>query len=391
MRHSAGAEDPLTRLRRWLTEKALPLWASVGWDDREGQFVEQLNLSGTPLLDVPRRVMVQSRQIFVYATAHRRGWFKEGDVLVRRAVDVMIDRYLEPDGMPGWAFSTDRSGAVVDGRRDLYAHAFVLLALAMAHQWSGDRYYADLARRTLHFLDAEMAHPAGGYIEALPLSDGPRRQNPHMHLLESLLVWYSIAPKEDFLARAQAVVLLLERHFVQIGARDSRIVLTEYFDDDLVPLYGPDYVFEPGHHFEWVWLLGEYSRLRGEPFHPIARELWDSGVLLGFGEHGLIFDEVAASGAVASASTRLWPYAEYIKASSLGFPLPAHVLSRNRDDVIERLLKSFLYPARPGAWFDHLDEAGRLKRDNVPASSLYHLCCAIDQSEAALDLSQTQA
>jgi mannose/cellobiose epimerase-like protein (N-acyl-D-glucosamine 2-epimerase family) len=384
MRHSARVGDPLTRLREWMAEKALPLWASAGWDDPEGQFVEQLDLSGTPLLNVPRRVMVQSRQIFVYATAHRRGWFRGGDILARRAVDVMIDRYLEPDGMPGWAFSTDRGGAVVDGRRDLYAHAFVLLALAMAQQLSGDRRYADLGRRTLHFLDAKMAHPAGGYVEILPLSDGPRRQNPHMHLLESLLAWHNIAPGGDFLTRAQAIVLLLERHFVQIGVRDSRMVLTEYFDDDLVPLGGPDHVFEPGHHFEWVWLLGEYSRLSGEPLHPIARELWDSGVLLGFGERGLIFDEVTASGDVASASTRLWPYAEYIKAFNLGLPLPAHTPWCHRDEIIERLLLSFLYPALPGAWFDHLDEAGRLKRDNVPASSLYHLCCAIDQSEAAL-------
>ena len=45
---------------------------------------------------------MQSRQIFVYTTAHRRGWFRGGDILARRAVDVMIDRYLEPDGMLGF-------------------------------------------------------------------------------------------------------------------------------------------------------------------------------------------------------------------------------------------------------------------------------------------------
>ena len=162
--HRADVGDPLQRLQRWLTDEALPLWAEAGWDDREGQFVEQLDLTGRPLLDVPRRVMVQSRQIFVFATAHRRGWYSGGDALARCAVDTMINRYLERDGKPGWAFSTDRGATVVNGQRDLYAHAFVLLALALARRLTGDRRYVELARYTLDFLDAEMTHPAGGYV-----------------------------------------------------------------------------------------------------------------------------------------------------------------------------------------------------------------------------------
>jgi mannose/cellobiose epimerase-like protein (N-acyl-D-glucosamine 2-epimerase family) len=380
--HRADAGNPLRRLRRWLADEALPLWAEAGWDDREGQFVEQLDLAGRPLLDVPRRVMVQSRQIFVFATAHRRGWYSGGDVLVRRAVDAIIDRYLERDGMLGWAFSTDRGGAVVDGRRDLYAHAFVLLALAMAQRLTGDCRYLELARYTLDFLDVEMAHPAGGYVEALPPDDGPRRQNPHMHLLEALLAWHVVAPEEDFLERGRSIVELLERRFIQTCTREARAILVEYFDNDLAPFGGPDHAFEPGHHFEWIWLLCEYARFSGRPCHLLARKLWDSAILLGFGEHGVIFDEVAASGRVVSAGTRVWPYTECMKAFNCAFPFPADAATRHRDDIIERLLSSFIDPAHPGTWLEHLDEAGRLKRDNVPASSLYHLCCAIDQCDA---------
>ena len=29
-------------------------------------------------------------------------------------------------------------------------------------------------------------------------------------------------------------------------------------------------IVEPGHHYEWVWLLHEYARLTGEPIHPLV-------------------------------------------------------------------------------------------------------------------------
>ena len=40
--------------------------------------------------------------------------------------------------------------------------------------------------------------------------------------------------------------------------------LGEYFEEDWTPLRGPvGSVVEPGHQFEWAWVLGEYARLSG--------------------------------------------------------------------------------------------------------------------------------
>lgn len=112
-------------LRRWAIEQALPLWGDVGFDAQEGQFVEQIAFDRTPLMGAPRRVMVQARQIYVFGVAHQRGWFKDGDRLAEAAYRQMVARY---GGAPGWAFSADRGGRIVDATRDLYAQAFVLLA-----------------------------------------------------------------------------------------------------------------------------------------------------------------------------------------------------------------------------------------------------------------------
>lgn len=364
-------------LRQWLVEQALPLWGSVGFDEREGQFVEQVALDGTPLLDAPRRVMVQARQIYVFGTAHERGWFKGGDRLAMTAYRQLVERYGVAGGMRGWVFSADRAGRIVDATRDLYAQAFVLLALATIGRLGGGEEPLRLARETLAFMDAEMAAPGGGYLEAVPGPVAPRRQNPHMHLLEAFLAWHAIAPGEGFDARALAIVDLLDRRFLARGG--NHVALVESFDENLAPLGGPDYGFEPGHHFEWVWLLAECARLMGRDGARQAQALWTSAMRFGFRGDGAIFDEVTVSGRPRKDGVRLWPLTEALKASRSRLAVPEGAIAREADAMAETLLATFLRPAPPGLWLDHFDASGRSMRDNAPASSLYHLCCAVSQ------------
>jgi len=67
------------RLRTWAVDDALPLWATAGFDGSNGRFEERLAFAGDPLPSVPIRLMVQARQIYVYATGQSQppvgfGW-----------------------------------------------------------------------------------------------------------------------------------------------------------------------------------------------------------------------------------------------------------------------------------------------------------------------------
>lgn len=366
----------IAALEQWTFDLALPLWSSVGFDAHESQFVEQISFDGAPMLDVPRRVMVQARQIYVFGLAHERGWFKGGDQLVENAYRQMVSRY-GPDAGHGWAFSCDRAGRVLDATRDLYAHAFVLLALATVARLGFGGEPLKLAKETLAFMDEHMSAPAGAYLETLPDSGPMRRQNPHMHLLEALLSWHAIAPDEGFDARAQNLVDLFQRRFL-VYARGN-VALVEFFDAALAPLGGPDYGFEPGHHFEWVWLLAEHKRLTGWGHAATARALWNTALRFGFRGDGAILDEVSLFGQPLRRGVRLWPLTEALKACRSGFAAPSGVPQRRPDELAATLLATFLDPAPPGLWRDHFDAGGRQTRHDVPASSLYHLCCALSQ------------
>ena len=112
--------------RSWLVSDALPLWAETGFDQNRNAFHERLTLDGIPIHDVPRRLMVQARQIYSYATAARHDWIVGASDLVAMAARSMVRDYYEADGRPGWVMSVDSHGCVVEARRDFYGHSFVL-------------------------------------------------------------------------------------------------------------------------------------------------------------------------------------------------------------------------------------------------------------------------
>ena len=90
-------------------------------------------------------------------------------------IDTLARRAALPEGGYAWRF--DRAYAPTDTTRDLYDHAFVLLALAEATSVLPAPALHGRARALLDFLDTHMAHPAGGYVEAIPPSL-PRRAEP---------------------------------------------------------------------------------------------------------------------------------------------------------------------------------------------------------------------
>ncbi|CAN2536334.1 Cellobiose+2-epimerase [Methylocapsa aurea] len=373
---TATTRNGATLIRDWAMHKALPLWASNGWDAEADAFVERLTLEGAPLLDAPRRAMVQARQIVVYSVAHRRRWLPKAGEIVARAATMLVKRYFEADGHPGWVYSVARDGAVIDARRDLYAHAFILLGLAKAYDVTGDHAYIAHAEHTMAFLDAHMASPHGGYLEMLPGSGGPRRQNPHMHLFEALLALYEATLNCAFLERAGSLRNLLHDRFLQANGS----ILVEFFNDAWHPLDGPDFPFEPGHHFEWAWLLRCHDGFTGREPSREAAMLWETALRAGVDADGRISARATTGGSV-DRSTRLWTYAEAAKAAFyMAHEAPHH--ARHRPGFFfDAMYERFLSPAVAGSWIDEFDADNARKVDYAPASSFYHICCAVDVVE----------
>jgi len=363
----------------WLRNAAWPLWLQYGIDWPRRGFNESIVLSSLASPAGFRRLRVVARQVYVFAQAHRLG-LPDAAAAVELGVEFLRDRARGGDGGYAQRFSLD--GTTIDETRDLYDHAFVLLALSSASGVLPKDRLRQEALALLNYLDTHFTHPSGGYLESLPPAL-PRRQNPHMHLLEALLAAADAFGEDIFLKRADAVVrLFLDR---LLDRRHG--ALPEFFDDALRPsLSEGGFAVEPGHHCEWAWLLHWYAR-SSPAARPVTAEIAEActGLMRFVDRFGInhrletVYNEIWQDGAIRDAGSRLWPQTERLKAEVLRpGAKPEAILASYRG------LNRYLVAAPSGLWLERLNADGTAPEEPAPASSLYHLTCGILVADSAL-------
>ncbi len=346
-------------LSRWLTDQALPLWLEAGHASKTRIAEEALDFEGRSAGLAITRLRVQARQIYVFARAAHEGL---GTAYANRAEE-LFEGLLEHGWLDhgGFVHTLARSGGPQETMRDLYDHAFVLFALAWYYRASGEPAALKWAEKTQSFIDSAMRGSAGpGYLET-PEGLLPRRQNPHMHLFEAYLALYEATGDARWLDRATELFGLFVCH---VWDRRTGLI-NEFFDAEWgieTPQGRPP--FEAGHHFEWVWLLSEYQRLKGEDISFVIRRAFNTAMRIGRDEDGFATDYMDRTGPVGT-SRRLWPQAELIRALKLFRPSDAEIMQ-------DKLGRTYLATPQSGLWFDRIEDGVNVA-PNVPASTLYHL------------------
>ena len=367
----------------WIKTDALPFWGSSGVDWARGGFHERLDLDGRPIEQVPKRVMVQSRQLYVYCHAGLLGWYPDARRLADRCVDYMLASFYRPDGKPGFVFSLAPDSRVADATRDLYANAFALLGLAWYHRLTGEREVLEVADAVLTFLDDDLRSGHGGYLDAMPLRDAIRRQNPHMHLFEALLALEQATGDPKYLARAVALFELFSTRFF----RPESGTLCEYLSDELSPLADArGRVTEPGHHYEWIWLLRNFARMSGREVESSCTALYAHADRFGWDAQGYIVDEVDCAGPVLKSHRRSWPHTEGLKANVVEGERGRVECDQKAVRCLSRLIETFIGRPIRGGWIDHVDAAGAPIVNIMPASTLYHLFGAAAEAARVTNL-----
>ncbi|MER9247368.1 AGE family epimerase/isomerase [Mesorhizobium sp. M0590] len=362
------------RVHHWLFEETVPLWSTVGVDERHGGFHEALGFDAAPLMK-PKRMRTQARQIYAFAVAKARGWNGPADRLISHGLEFMARHGRTDNG--GWVRTLNVDGTVADAAEDAYDHSCVLLALAHAHM-CGNPDALRLGQETFAFIDAHLEDERLTGFRETSSGEGERRSNPHMHLLEAFLAWHQATGERAYLRRAARIVDLFRSHFFD----PESWTLGEYFDHEWRPAPGEKGTWtEPGHHFEWASLLVDFAGRSGQSgLTGLARKLYASAIANGLNRAtGLAYGAVSRQGLPLDRVSRSWPQAEAIKAAialdgSGGPDLKPEIEAR-----VGRLFRWHINPAPLGLWIDRIDERGRSLASEVPASIFYHLVCALTQ------------
>lgn len=371
-RHALGLSAELREtVQQWLAT-AYDTWAKVGWDEKHGGFVEQLRIDGTPDRDAARRVRVQARQVFSFSKAIDLGWPKPD--LARSIVEKGL-RYIDtqlrhPDG--GFFHIVGPNGKPIDEQRDLYDHAFMILAGAAAYKAFGSETGLRIATEALSYVDSELRdHQNGGWFESSELPNS-RRSNPHMHMLEALMELHSATGNAAAMEHAREIILLFETHFFE----PSHDVLAEDFSISWSKSTTQASIgWEPGHHYEWASLLQEFQRLTGHDSASWRHRLIQKANRSGRSKHTeFAINKAQANGTIIDANSRLWHQLEMFRAWNIH---PNIASKANSERLLNRIMTDYLLKGPNGGWVDELSPSGDPISEMVPASMLYHLVTAL--------------
>jgi mannose-1-phosphate guanylyltransferase/mannose-6-phosphate isomerase len=370
----SGRPVPSPRvIRKWLFDTALPLWAGAGIDRRHGGVHEALNHDGSPADHGYKRLRVLARQIYCFAYARLLGWKGGPSDLLEHCFDTLVETGWHESG--GWIHLWNPDGTVKDPQRDTYDQCFVLLALAWlwrATKWPEARVWAE---RTIAYMDENLVDRTNGGFYESSLRLDYRRANPHMHYLEAMQAWYEVTGERAFLDRAQTAVDL----FTSVFFDPESWSVTEHFNRDWSVRTDKPARVEPGHHYEWVWLLLRQARFTDQPqLKEYCRKLYATSHAFGHARGtDAVCDSMAPDGSAMIGTARLWCQTEALKAGLLaradGLPGDETLFIRMLDVIFNR----YLTAPTPGGWYDQIDPNGRVISKDMPASTFYHVFCAL--------------
>lgn len=357
-------------LQRWTYGTLIPAWIERALDREGSGFVEEFTTDGRPVSASDRSALTTARLTYTFCHAARLS----GDAAALEAARHGFDLLLKAQAANGYVpkrFRPDGSASVP--RRDLYDLAFVLFASAHYHRLTGEAAAIRLAEATMDEIESELAAPFGGYAED-DLGTLPRRQNPHMHLLEAFHALAEATGNQRWFEAADRIVRLAAERFI-----DAQGTLGEFFDTGWQPVAGEaGRLREPGHQFEWVWLLHHHHRQTGwERARGLADGLYRFGLAHGIdndpGCPALVFDGIDPDGTLVAPTKLLWPQTEFIKALGARFEFAGDKTAAERLSHHLGLTFQHFVDARTGLWHNQLDRAGAPLPIALPSRVLYHL------------------
>jgi mannose-6-phosphate isomerase len=359
MNTPASASALAAGLREHFTRLILPIWRGPGFNSALKLPYEAVDATSHAPLPVQRyRAMACARQLFVFSQA--------GDAAHAHVLFDALMHYFQDKQSGGWFYSVDAQGVPLDTTKDLYTHAFLVFACAEYGARFANRDALDIVQRTSALIETRFAAPEGLFNAAMDANfatvTGTPIQNPLMHLTEAWLAAREATQDSAFDAALHKLAEAIAHTFVH----EPTGCIAE------LPLGADDNRLEPGHQFEWFWLVKQAGAL-------LDGTGLDEALSRAFSfaqQHGVdpatggVYASLDEAGTIKDATQRIWAQSEYLRA-----------LATRDDDAaradlpqqIERFQHRFLHP---GGWYECKTAAGAVSRADMPSTTPYHLATA---------------
>lgn len=381
MPHALPATPALAALRAAMTHELttgiLPFWQEHAFDAR-GRLVGSVADDGTRSDDGARSAVLVARIVWTFAAAAQALPDHAESLLVTgREALTWLTGPMWDDEHGGVYWSVDGDGQVIDDRKQVYAQAFAIYALAQWHLTTGESDSLHRATALFDLLEAHgRDHSHGGYFEARSRTWGdlenmalspkdlnvPKSMNTNLHIMEAL----------ETLARAHSTptVIAALRDSVRVNAacivRHAPWTHCALFFDESWNVVGDTISY--GHDIEASWLLWQgwetWATLSGvedtvleDLVSDATRGLADAVLEHGVDADGAVMYEGGPEG-VRNPQKHWWPQAEGVVGWLNAFQITADPRHRDAALATWAFIEESVIDRKHGEWFAELERDG---------------------------------
>jgi len=353
---------------RQLKEVILPFWSGDMVDEMHGGFVSQVDHYGRKQSDQPKGIILNARILWAFSAVFNA--FKDPRYLelADRAFHYLQENFLDSEH-PGYVWSIHPDGTFHNDKKQIYAQAFVMYALAEYTNITGDEQVLNTAFRLFDLIEEKsFDRMKNGYLEAfsrnwkeigdLRLSEldmnEKKTMNTHLHIIEAYTRLYSLQPEPRLKDKIQNLIHVFQHHIMQ---EDHHLGL--FFDEDW-DLKSDDISF--GHDIEASWLLHESALCVGddnliEGVSALSVNI-AKAVLPAITTKGGLIHEGNRRTSHISGELEWWAQAEAVVAFINVFKLTHDNIWLDRAMGSSRYIDRYFTDHVNGEWYYRVDEKG---------------------------------
>ena len=345
----------------------LNFWINHTVDTENGGFYGTITNDLTVSKEAPKSCVLCARILWTFSSAYRIYKNPAYLKMAERAYSYLTTTFWDNE-YQGVYWLVDYKGNVINSRKQIYAQAFALYALAEYYRAAGTTESLDKAIDLFKLIEQKSYDSEfGGYFEAytrewaleedLRLSDkdlnAKKSMNTHLHVMEAYTnlfrAWKNVALqtklKELINLTIDKIIHPVTSHFI--------LFFNESWQSE------SDHI-SFGHDIEGSWLLYEAADVLGDKalideVKPIVLKMAEAVLNSGFDDDGGLFYEANPSGLIDD-NKHWWPQAE----SVVGF-YNAYQLSgddRYYDTAIRSwdFLERYIIDHKNGEWFSKISK-----------------------------------
>lgn len=241
-----------------LLDKVVPFWLEKSQDLEHGGYFTCLERDGE-VYDTDKFVWLQGREVWMFATLYnkvekRQEWL---DCAIQGA------EFLKKHGHDGnlnWYFALDREGNPLVDPYNIFSYTFAVIAFGQLSIATGNKEYADIAKRTFDIVLSKVDNPKGKWNKAAP---GARALKSFALPMILCNVALEIEPLLDADFMQQTIDTCIHE-VMDVFYRPELGLIVEHLstDGELVDCFDGR-LLNPGHAIEAMWFVMDLGKRLG--------------------------------------------------------------------------------------------------------------------------------